>query len=128
MATTVTLDDGLGNSITLPAPSPPGKEYATYPMLTSIMWGGGIKVVDLGDGTSWDEPEIFWDLLPTADYNTLRTFIITTVNRSQTAFTYTDENSVEHTNVHYMEGLDEFQKVDFDLWSGTIKLHKDMAA
>ena len=128
MATTVTFDDGLGHSISIQAPSAPGKEYSSYPMYPSVMWGGGVKVADLGDGTDWDNPEPFWDLLPSADYTLLRTFIITTVNRSETAFTYTDQNSLAHTDMHYMEGLDEFAEVDTSMWSGTLKLHKDMAA
>lgn len=128
MATTVTLDTGSVD-ITMPAPAPTGREPARYPQITGVCWGGGIKVFDMGDGsTQWDATEIHWAELTQAEYSTLRTFILTTINRSETAFTYTDQNSTDHTNMHYVEGIDDFEEDSGNLWSGTIRLHKDMSA
>ncbi len=128
MATTVTFDDGAGGDITIEAPAYPGKEPARRPQLVGRNYGGGIQVTDISAGTDWDEQELYWDFLPQTEYDDLKTFITSTVNWSETSFTYTDHDGVDHTNMHYMGGLESFREVAFEVWAGTLKISKDMSA
>ena len=126
MATTVTFDNGA-QSCTIKAPRLPEEPGDTYPMTTGATMGGGLKYVDMGDGTIWDRPKLHFRGLTSAHYAALKTFIQTNCEWSKTAFTYTDPHGTDHTNMHYLRGF-PFKGGPGDLWSGTLELHKDMSA
>lgn len=122
----ITLNPGAG-SITIESPSYPYQPGDNYPLVVGKTFGGGHKVADLGSGTDWQRFVLRFDDMGQTDYNSLRTFLLTTVNWSQTVFTYTDPFSVAHTNVRYISGFEGFQLNDYQRWQGTLILEKDMS-
>lgn len=125
MATTVTFTYSA-TTITLPAPTH-ATEPARYPQILGMTWGGGMKIADLGDGTSHAEIAITWDGLAETEYGYLQSFLGTTVLWSSLAFTYVDHKGVSRTNMHYVSGWEQFDQVDYDNWTGTIVIRKDMS-
>lgn len=130
MGKTVTWDRGA-TSITIKAHAYPERPGRTTPQLLGFTIGGGVRTADLGGTDVWERPILNFVDLSTADYESLRGFIESTLNWSQLSFTYTDPHGTAHTAMHYVGGLPEFRSSrgpSKGLWSGTIELHKDMTA
>ena len=127
MATTVLFDDGGGNTLSLPAPTT-SKADVRYPQIVDRTWGGGIKRADLGDGTDWTQVEVTWDILTETEYSDLETFITSTLSWSETSFSYTDHHGTTHTDMHYESGLEDWEQIAYDQWTGSLVLVKDMSA
>ena len=104
-------------------PEAPGE---SYPMAVGFTMGGGIKTADLGATVDHIDLTVRYRLNNT-DYEALRNFIQDTVNRSETPFTFTDSNGTAFTNMHYIAGLPQFRR-NGTLWSGEIRMAKDMSA
>ena len=98
----------------------------TYPMIVGRTMGGAIKTADLGAGTDHIDKTINFRLNNT-DYEALRNFIQDTVSWSEKSFTFTDSNAAAFTKMHYMSGLESFRRRN-SLWTGSIRLSKDMSA
>lgn len=112
MADTITFDDGTNPSITIPVPDYPSDTFINLNQNVQVAMGGRVTSVTRGSGTitRW---VLHWNDLSTTDYNTLKTFLYTTVGGATTQFTYTDENGTGYT-VKYIGGLEAASLVDFD--------------
>ena len=112
MADTITFNDGTNPAITIPVPDYPSGTFISLNQNVNIAMGGRVTSVTNGSGTltRW---ALRWNSLPTANYNTLKTFLYTTVAGATTQFTYTDENSSNYT-VKYIGGLESASLVDYN--------------
>jgi hypothetical protein len=122
----VTFNDGVNPSVTVKGAYYPKQPGISYPMPIAYTMGGGLKTFDPGDGTDWNQPVVHFRNMSNTHYSNLETFFKTTVNWSETSFTYTDPNGTVHTNMHYVGGLESFRSSRGDRWAGTIRLHKDI--
>lgn len=112
-------------SITIPSPNYPANLRPKRTQIVNAAIGGRIDVTDLGDGAGSELifPAFRWTKLPQADYDSLYSFINTTVNRSEIAFTLTDWDAITYT-VKYWRGIDEFELAFHDHWTGTLELRE----
>lgn len=122
----ITFDDGTNPAVTVRAHQWPQPLGDAYPVVTGRTMGGGFKVADLGDGTVWDDLPLEFRNYPDDDAQDLFTFMRTTVNRSETPFTYTDPDGADHTNMRYVHGLETWRKIK-GVWFGQLFLSKDMS-
>jgi hypothetical protein len=104
-------------------PEDPGE---TYPMIVGRTMGGAVKTANLGAGVDHIDKTLSFRLGNT-DYEALRDFIQDTVVWSEGSFTFTDSNGTAFTNMHYISGLESFRRIRL-LWSGRLRLAKDMSA
>tara|TARA_Y100001973_G_scaffold101774_1_gene165502 strand:+ start:481 stop:855 length:375 start_codon:yes stop_codon:yes gene_type:complete len=120
MADTITFNDGSNPAVTIPVPDYPSDQLISLQQNVQVAMGGRVTSVTNGSGTltRW---ALRWNSLPTANYNTLKTFLYTTVAGATTQFTYTDENSSNYT-VKYIGGLETASLVDFNSFEVEILL------
>ena len=124
------LTSNLSTTVPVNAPAYPEMRGESYPMVYGRTMGGGIKVADLGPGTStvYRTPNLAFDRLSNTQYESLRDFLKTNAQYSKNSFRYPDPFGTQHTNMHYTGGLEGFQSSVGNRWSGTITLAKDMSA
>ena len=110
MATQITFNDGSNPAINVPVPDYPGQTQEHIDQSIQQAMGGRVTSITRGTGVlkRW---VLVWEMLATADYNTLKTFFNTTVKGATNSVTYTDENSANHT-VKYLGGIERSQLVD----------------
>ena len=113
------------SSVDLPNPNYPGAIRPARTQVKNGAIGGRVVVSDLTDGTNLAQPRLTWTDpgLITADYNALFTFLDGTVKRSELSFTLTDWDSNTYT-VIYWDGLDDFNRIKYDRFGGTIVLRE----
>ena len=85
-------------------------------------------MVDLGDGTDWQEPVLHFRNLTNADWVLLRDFVQDTVQFAKTLFTYTDPFGTAHTNMRYLGGIEAFVAGPGRRWSGDLRIALDKSA
>jgi hypothetical protein len=119
MATTITFNDG-STSITIPTSDYPGQTQSFLDQSIQTAMGGRITSItrSAGEKKRWI---LNWRSLSQTDFNTLKTFIYTTVSGATTQFTYTDETSTNYT-VKYTGGIENAQLVDFDSYAVEVNL------
>jgi len=105
-------------------PEDPGE---SYPMLVGRTMGGAVKTADLGDGSTDHIDMIVSYRLDNTDFEALRDFIQDTVKWASLPFTFTDSNGTAFTSMHCISGLESFRRNN-NLWTGAIRLSKDMSA
>ena len=123
---TITFDDGTNPAVQVRTHQWPQPLGDAYPVVVGRTMGGGFKTADLGDGTQRFDATLEFREYPDADAQDLFTFFRTTVNRSETSFTYTDPDGTDFTNMRYVSGLETWRKVD-GKWFGQLVLSKDMS-
>ena len=110
--------------VDLPNPNYPGAIRPARPQVKSAAIGGRVVVSDLTDGTNLAQPRLVWsDGMPTADYNSMFSFLDVTVKRSELSFTFTDWEANTYT-VIYWSGLDDFSRISHSKFGGTIVLRE----
>lgn len=109
---TINFDDGTNPSITLPSPEYPAQDAQILDQSVQQAMGGRITSITRGSGVlrRW---KLMWNTLPESDYNTLVTFLYTTISGAANPFTFTDHNSDQYV-VKYIGGLERSQLIDFD--------------
>ena len=127
MAGTITLSYG-GDAITVGGVMHPDEPGLTYPQVLGYTWGGTPKVADFGIGTNWQRPVIHFRQMSATHYGLLKTFITTTVNWHERAFTMVNAWGTTITNLHYVSGWETFQSSKGDRWNGTLVFQKDIGA
>ncbi len=123
---TIKLDTGAA-SITIQAPKFPYIPGEDQPVIVNRTMNGGAKIADMGDGTDFEDPQLHFRQQSDADFVAMRDYIQDTLSMSKTAFTYTDPFGTNHTNMHYLDGLREFEQIN-GKWNGIIQLFKDVSA
>ena len=120
MSVTLTKDATV---VVLPNPNYPGLLRPSRPQVKNAAIGGRVVVTDLSDGTNLLQPRLTWERLPKADYDSMESFIETTVKRSELSFTFEDWEANTWTVV-YWDGIDEFGRAGFGHMAGTLTLRE----
>ena len=117
MATTVTLAYS-STTVTLPAPDYPEEPGTVLQQSISQSMSGRVMSVTRNAGVITTPPYPF--KLTESAYNSLVSFIQTTVSGATTVFTYTDHDSTAW-NATYLSGIPGKQ-VAFDDWAVDLKM------
>lgn len=127
-AKTITLTCGAVE-VTTRAPRYPEGEYRRGSQVIGRSWGGAFRVADLAaSGTDREELELHFVGLTRDEYEDIRDLITDTADFTTEALTYTDPWSADHTNLHYVSGLEGAQATRGDRWEMTLVFAKDMEA
>jgi hypothetical protein len=103
----------LSTVLSLPTPDFPEDPGSALRQARMRAMGGSVKSVTFSSGTV-DDPIYHFTDMTEAEYNSLVSFINTTVIGATYAFTFTDWEAVT-TTVKYMGGLPGRQ-IEFDRW------------
>ena len=82
---------------------------------------GGRVVSVTRTASALKNPVLHWSSMTEANYNTLKTFINTTISGTTNSFTFTDWDSTGHT-AYYMGGLEKARSTTFNTWVVDIQL------
>jgi hypothetical protein len=113
------------SATTINPPTPDWPETPADYLDQSIQQAMGGRVTNVVRGSGLiARPVLVWNDMPDADFQTLRTFFLTTVGGATNAVAYTDWVPNSAINVKYLGGLEDAQQLEYDSWRLTLRLAK----
>lgn len=113
-------------SIQLPDPRAPYAPREPLRQVITRSGGGVVRVSELG------VPDEILPLrfvrLTNTQFASLKSFIADTLKYKGYPCTYTDHDGTDHTNMHYVEGLDTREQYRPGRWNVTITLMKNLGS